>query len=75
MYPLYLGIAGGFDGFCAYVDMLNASMGIPKTLTELGIENPDIDRLVAGALADPSTGGNPVKMTEENTCKLIKACL
>ncbi len=71
----YLGIEDGFAGFCTYVDDLNASMAIPKTLGELGITNPDIDRLVKDALADPSTGGNPVKMTEENTRVLIEACL
>ncbi|MEE9313680.1 MAG: iron-containing alcohol dehydrogenase [Rhizobiaceae bacterium] len=71
----YLGIAGGFDGFCTYVDELNDSMGIPKTLTELGVKDPDIERLVKGALADPSTGGNPIEMTAENTKKLIEACL
>ncbi|MFK7874898.1 MAG: iron-containing alcohol dehydrogenase, partial [Paracoccaceae bacterium] len=71
----YLGIAGGFDGFCAYVDKLNALLGIPKSLTELGVKDPDIDRLVAGALADPSTGGNPIKMTSENTTVLLRACL
>lgn len=67
----YLGIDGGFDGFCAYVDDLNASMGIPKTLTALGVSDPDIDRIVQGALADPSTGGNPVAMTEANTRALL----
>ena len=67
----YLGIAGGFDGFCAYVDELNASLGIPKTLAGLGVTDPDIDRIVAGALNDPSTGGNPVEMTRENTTKLL----
>ena len=67
----YLGIEGGFDGFCAYVDQLNDSMGIPKTLTALGVKDPDIDRLVASALRDPSTGGNPVEMTAENTKALL----
>ncbi len=71
----YLGIAGGFDGFCAYVDDLNASLGIPRTLGGLGVSNPDIDRIVADALKDPSTGGNPVTMTKENTTKLLLACL
>lgn len=71
----YLGIAGGYDGFCAYVDDLNASLGIPKTLAALGVDNPDIDRIVAGALRDPSTGGNPVEMTPENTRQLLLACL
>ena len=71
----YLGIDGGFDGFCAYVDTLNDSMGIPKTLGGLGIENPDIDRIVAGALNDPSTGGNPIEMTDENTRALLQKLL
>ena len=67
----YLGISDGFDGFCKFVDELNDSLAIPKSLADLGIENPDIDRIVSGALIDPSTGGNPIKMTEENTRKLI----
>jgi 4-hydroxybutyrate dehydrogenase len=67
----YLGIEGGYDGFCAYVDDQNASLGIPKNLRELGIEDPDIDRIVCGALADPSTGGNPVEMTAKNTKELL----
>lgn len=71
----YLGIAGGFDGFYAYVGDLNSSLNIPKSLTELGVSNPDLDRLIKDALGDPSTGGNPVEMTEENTRKLYEACL
>ncbi|MCL6284346.1 iron-containing alcohol dehydrogenase [Ruegeria sp. 2012CJ41-6] len=69
----YLGIEGGFDGFCAYVDGLNASLGIPRTLSELGVRNPDLDTLVRDALNDPSTGGNPVEMTSANTRKLFEA--
>ena len=71
----YLGIAGGFDGFLAYVGDLNEALGIPKNLTQFGVKDPDIDRLVQGALIDPSTGGNPVEMTAENTRALIEACL
>ena len=67
----YLGLTGGFAGFCAYVDELNASLGIPRTLTDLGIDNLDVDRVVAGALIDPSTGGNPIEMTRENTKALL----
>lgn len=67
----YLGINRGFEGFCAYVDDLNASMGIPRSLTKLGIENLDVDRVVEGALVDPSVGGNPIEMTRENTRKLL----
>lgn len=71
----YLNIEGGFDGFCAYVDALNASMNIPKGLIELGVTDPDIDALVASALNDPSCGGNPVELTEENLKPLLLICL
>ena len=62
----YLGIEGGFDGFCAFVDDFNASFAVPRTLTELGVENPDLDALTEAALRDPSVGGNPVALTQEN---------
>jgi alcohol dehydrogenase class IV len=68
----YLGISGGFDGFCAFVDEFNASMNIPKTLTELGVKDPKIEELTAAALRDPSTGGNPIEMTEKNTRALFE---
>ena len=71
----YLDISGGFDGFCGYVDRLNSSLGIPKTLSGLGVKDPDIEKIVAGALSDPSTGGNPVEMTQENTTKLLLECV
>lgn len=71
----YLGITGGFAGFCQYVDELNASMNIPKNLTDLGVKNPDIDELTAAALRDPSTGGNPIMMTAQNTKALFEEIL
>ncbi len=71
----YLGITGGFDGFHARVGELNQLLSIPANLTELGVANPDLDSLTTSALADPSTGGNPVEMTRENTRALLEACL
>jgi len=67
----YLGVTGGFDGFCRLVDDFNTRFEIPQRLSGLGVENPDIDRLVAGALADPSCGGNPVELTADNICALL----
>jgi len=71
----YLGIADGFEGFHDFVGDLNRSLGIPENLAALGVTAPDIGRIVAGALADPSTGGNPIEMTAENTEALLKDCL
>lgn len=66
----YLGIDGGFDGFYDFVGNLNATIGIPENLAALGVTDPDVDRMVASALVDPSGGGNPVEMTAENTRSL-----
>jgi len=71
----YLDIAGGFDGFRAYVDELNDAMGIPKTLSELGVTKTSIPELVKGALIDPSCGGNPIALTETNLTELFTAAL
>ncbi len=75
MAAAYLNIKGGFDGFYDFVGDLTERLGIPATLTQLGVTDPDIDALVVSALADPSTGGNPVKMTTENTRALLLECL
>lgn len=75
MASAYLGIDGGFDGFCAFVDGLNKQLGIPASLAELGVINPDRAAILQGALKDPSCGGNPVEMTAENTGALIDALL
>ena len=71
----YLNIDGGFDGFCEFVDQFNQSLAIPKTLTELGVENADIPTLVDAALRDPSVGGNPIEMTKANTTRLFESVL
>ncbi|MBL1420258.1 MAG: iron-containing alcohol dehydrogenase [Alphaproteobacteria bacterium] len=70
----YLGIKGGFNGFYDFVGELNDALNIPKNLGELGVNVNDIDRLAAMALLDPSTGGNPIKMTLENTKQLLHDC-
>ncbi|MFK7856296.1 MAG: iron-containing alcohol dehydrogenase [Granulosicoccus sp.] len=71
----YLSIEGGFNGFCAYVDQLNESMNIPKTLTGLGVVDANVMALTASALQDPSVGGNPVDMNAANTQALIESIL
>ncbi len=71
----YLQIEGGFDGFCAFVAGLNATLGIPANLRALGVTSPDMTALLEGALKDPSAGGNPVTLTRENLPPLLAACL
>ena len=71
----YLGIDGGFDGFCNFVDEFNTSLDIPKRMSDLGVTNPDIDRLTTTALQDPSCHGNPIPLTPQTTRSLFQAVL
>ena len=71
----YLGIDGGFAGFQDFVQEFNDSFKIPHKLSEMGVGNDRIDELTQMALKDPSTGGNPVEMTTENTKALFEAII
>ena len=71
----YLGIKNGFSGFKTFVDQFNASLDIPSKLGDLGVESPDLEKLVTGALSDPSCGGNPVELNETNVRALFEEVL
>ena len=71
----YLAICGGFDGFVAYLEQLKKTLSVPSSLRELGVKDPDIDRLVDGILRDPCTATNPVEITRQGAARLLEACL
>ena len=71
----YIGIQNGFKGFCTFVRELNASLKIPKNLSDLGVVNVDVEKLTEATLKDPSCGGNPVTLNIENVTQLIKDLL
>jgi alcohol dehydrogenase class IV len=56
-----------FDGFVNWVLDLRKKLDMPHKLSELMDEKDfDLDRLSKMALADPSTGGNPKKLSEKD---------
>ena len=71
----YLGIEGGFDGFCEFVQAFNDSFAIPRRLGEMGVTGERVNDLVAMALEDPSCGGNPVPLTADNLRALFEASI
>ena len=71
----YLGVKNGFIGFKTFVDEFNASFNIPSQLVGLGVVNPNLEKLIKGALSDPSCGGNPVELTETNVRSLFEEVL
>ena len=62
-----------FDGFINWVLDLRKKLDMPHKLSEV-IEEKDlqIDRLSKMALKDPSTGGNPKKLTEADMKKMYQ---
>ena len=61
----YLAIEGGFDGFIGAVLDLRARIGVPHTLTDLGVDGARRDDIAAMAIVDPTAGGNPLELTIE----------
>lgn len=56
----YLGLDDtSFDGFLDWVLELRRRLGIPHTLSELGVSEDEIEKLAQMAEADPSAAGNP----------------
>ena len=56
-----------FDGFVNWVLDLRKKLDMPHKLSEVMDEKDfDLDRLSKMALADPSTGGNPKKLSEKD---------
>jgi alcohol dehydrogenase len=58
----YLGLAGSFDAFQAYVLELRRDVGIPHTLEGLRVGNERAGLIAEMAIVDPTAGGNPVPL-------------
>ena len=71
----FLDIKGGFEGIVQWVIDLKKEMEIPETLKEMGVQPGDEVKLAPLAQEDPSTGGNPLEMTEEKFQELIANCI
>ena len=71
----FLDIKGGFDGIVQWVIDLKKEMEIPETLKDMGVQPGDEVKLAPLAQEDPSTGGNPLEMTEQKFQELIANCI
>ncbi|MGM9988299.1 MAG: iron-containing alcohol dehydrogenase [Bacillaceae bacterium] len=72
--------AGKSDEECSQfvldkIVMLSEEVGIPKSLKELGVENPDLDLLASHSLLDACAPGNPFMPTKEQTIEMFKEIL
>jgi alcohol dehydrogenase class IV len=72
----YLGIKGGFDGFAKAILKLRKDLKVPHTLGGL-VKGLDMDKkrkamIAEMAVADPSTGTNPVKLTKKAALEILE---
>ncbi len=71
----YLGLRPGFDGFMDYVMDLRSQLGVPHTLPELGVTNPDIALMAKMSPLDPTASGNPVLLDEKASAMLFERAM
>ncbi len=72
----WLGLAdASFDGVLQWVLDLRREIGIPHTLAEIGVREEHARPFAPQALNDPSTGGNPLPMTERDFEQLYLNCI
>lgn len=57
------------------VKKLSKAIGIPQTLSEIGIKEEQLPQLAQDALIDPCTGGNPKDVTVEDILAIYKKAL
>ena len=54
---------------------LREEIEIPHTLKEIGVEEEKISTLAPMAAVDPSSGTNPIELTEQNCSELFDRCI
>ncbi len=64
-----------YEGFLDWILELRATIGIPPKLAALGVREEHASKFAPQALADPSTGGNPLPMTVKDFEKLYLDCI
>ena len=60
----YCGLAPSFDAFLTAILALREKLGVPHTLRDLKVPADRRSEVAVMAVADPSTGTNPVKLDE-----------
>src|SRR3954470_18420015 len=72
----FLGLPNsGFKGVMEWVLKLRKEINIPHTLREIGVDDKRVDEVAKAAEADPSAGGNPIKVGANELGKIFVAGL
>ena len=63
------------DAACGEIDRLSKAVGIPETISELGVKEADIPAIAEDALRDVCTPGNPRETTVEEIIALYQSLM
>ncbi|MFB8530331.1 lactaldehyde reductase [Enterococcus casseliflavus] len=63
------------DAACQAIDQLSTDVGIPATISELGVKEEDIPSIAKDALNDVCTPGNPRDTTLEEIIELYRSLM
>lgn len=64
-----------FDGFLDWVLELRERLAIPPKLSELGVDDDDVERLSEMAARDPSAAGNPMKVGAPELARICRRAI
>ena len=67
------GIVGGVDGLLDHIRRLWTDLGVPATLTELGVDPVARDDIARASLDEPPAAGNPRPFTIELATSIFDA--
>ena len=59
-----------FESFMKWIIELRKDLGIPHTLKDLIQDDSKLNQMSKMALNDPSTGGNPIKLNQDDFLQL-----
>jgi alcohol dehydrogenase len=71
----YLGLKPSFTAFLERILALREALGVPHTLTGLGVDDAKFDLMSTMAPEDPTAGGNPVPLNKASARKLFEQAL
>jgi alcohol dehydrogenase class IV len=71
----YLGLQPSYSAFLDFVMKLRSDLGVPHTLPEFGVANPDIALMATMSPNDPTAGGNPVPLDEAGARSLFERAM
>lgn len=71
----YLSVANGFDGFMDWILQIRLELNIESTLSQLGIDHSQIDRLAKMATEDAASGSNPIAFTQQEYKNILQEAI